>query len=64
MSAVPQKVSLYPPRTLRRLRDYYRASGELNRADDIEIELVNRHSIELAELHAALGEEVPPPERP
>ncbi len=47
-----------PATTLRRLRDYYRASGETNRAEDIEAELNALHEIELIELKEALADEL------
>jgi ATP-dependent DNA helicase RecQ len=44
-----------PATTLRRLCDYYRASGEINRADDVEAALSALYAAELAELQAALS---------
>ncbi len=43
-----------PAATLRRLCDYYRDSGEINRADDLGAQLVQLYQAELAELEAAL----------
>jgi len=40
---------------LRRLRDYFRASGEETRVADVEAELARRYVAELAELQAALA---------
>ncbi len=40
---------------LRRLRDYFQASGEETRVADLEAELVRRYKDELAELRAALS---------
>jgi ATP-dependent DNA helicase RecQ len=45
-----------PATTLRRLRDYYQASGESNRADDVQAELDALYETELAELEAALAD--------
>ena len=45
---------------LRRLRDYFRASGEETRVADLEAELVRRHADELAALRAALSPTAPP----
>ena len=39
---------------LRRLRDYFRASGEETRVADLEAELARRYAAELAELDAAI----------
>jgi ATP-dependent DNA helicase RecQ len=47
-----------PARTSRRLRDYYRASGETNRADDVEAALADLFKAELAELEAALADDL------
>jgi ATP-dependent DNA helicase RecQ len=46
---------------LRRLRDYFRASGEETRVADLEAELGRRYADELAELRAAFA---PKPEAP
>ena len=40
--------------SLRRLRDYFQASGEETRVADLEAELARRYAAELAELNAAL----------
>ncbi|MGD9100696.1 MAG: RecQ family ATP-dependent DNA helicase [Anaerolineae bacterium] len=57
-----------PARTLRRLRDYYRASDEINRADDMQTALSNLYQSELVELRAALSDDLriltPPPPEP
>ncbi len=44
-----------PVTYLRRLRDYFRASGEETRVADLEAELARRYADELAELRAALS---------
>jgi ATP-dependent DNA helicase RecQ len=44
--------------TLRRLRDYYRHSGEVNRADDMEAELDTLYRAELAALEEALADDL------
>jgi ATP-dependent DNA helicase RecQ len=57
-----------PAHTLRRLRDYYRASDEVNRADDMQTALSNLYQSELAALQAALSDDLrilaPPPPEP
>jgi ATP-dependent DNA helicase RecQ len=47
-----------PAITLRRLRDYYLASGEANRADDIETELAALYAVELADLEMTLADDL------
>jgi ATP-dependent DNA helicase RecQ len=48
-----------PATTLRRLRDYYHASGESNRAEDLQAALSHLYAQELAELKSALGSDLP-----
>ena len=45
-----------PAATLRQLRGYFRDSGELNRAEEIEMELAQLYQAELGELNAVLDE--------
>jgi ATP-dependent DNA helicase RecQ len=47
-----------PATTLRTLRDYYQASGETNRAQDMEAALAALYEAELVELEAALADEL------
>ncbi len=49
--------SALPAYTLRRLRDYYRASAQVNRADDVAAALAELYQAELAELRARLTDE-------
>jgi ATP-dependent DNA helicase RecQ len=46
-----------PATTLRRLRDYYRVSGETNRADDVQAALRTLYNNELSALQAAFVDE-------
>ena len=48
---------------VRRLRDYYRRSGEANRAQDLDAHLAERYERELAEIQAALQGRPLPQER-
>ena len=50
----------YPlsPSTLRRLRDYYRLSGETNRADDMEAALADLYQAQLSDLETALADDL------
>lgn len=50
-----------PARTMRRLRDYFLASGDINRAEDMAAELRALYQHELAELDAAIAEDVKKP---
>jgi len=52
--------SLLPVAYLRRLRDYFRASGEETRVADLEAELERRYADELAELRAVLAPDYRP----
>jgi ATP-dependent DNA helicase RecQ len=51
---VTDEDSPLPVPYLRRLRDYFRASGEETRVAEIEAELTHRYAAELAELRSAL----------
>lgn len=52
--SVAEKDSL-PAKTLRQLREYYRESGEFNRARQLQAALATLYDAELAELKAALA---------
>lgn len=49
-----------PVSYLRRLRDYFRASGEVTRVADLESDLARRYAEEMAALKAMLSEQAPP----
>jgi ATP-dependent DNA helicase RecQ len=53
-----------PINYLRRLRDYFRASGEETRVADLESDLARRYADELADLQARLSEKAMPRVRP
>ena len=53
-----------PVNHLRRLRDYFRASGEETRVADLDSELARRYADELADLKARLSEKAGPQTRP
>jgi predicted Zn-dependent protease len=58
------EVGELPIHYLRRLRDYFRASGEETRVADLDSELARRYADELADLKARLSEKAKPQARP